>query len=484
MATKKDLVEAYSYSRRRLVTAFVSGAPGGREVEPARPGRAVVGGIALAVLLCAGAAILGVFKSPSDISWGEPALLTDGNGALYVNLGTDQTPKGEESLHQVINVTSARLILGAQTIQKVNAEKLAERKKGGPIGILNAPATVPDTDQLINSGWTACTLSGHGIRVAVAPGSHARSADGSAFLVKDSDGTHVVAETQHGDGPAAFSYDLPPRYSGQLVTGLHLSPTPVGVSPRWTALLPPGAPLDASGLGLSGYGRPAPSLARYWGGTTPRIGDYFVPSGGQTIVVTAGGFVQASPFAAAVLAGTPFPGGSAQPRRLATPSGWSLVKSGQQVGSPSWPTSLPKQEPVDEVCAVLHDNGDGTTSMRMATSPDGTARAVGTAAGSVAANVDPGHGAVVRSAAKDPGVDPSRTGATPDTTGTSYLVDDRAFAYRIASSGDLDRLGYSGVAPVVVPPEWIGLFQQGVELSRDAALCPPTPTMKGQGKCS
>ena len=43
MATKKDLVEAYSFSRRRLVTAFVSGAPGGREVEPARPGRSIVG---------------------------------------------------------------------------------------------------------------------------------------------------------------------------------------------------------------------------------------------------------------------------------------------------------------------------------------------------------------------------------------------------------------------------------------------------------
>ena len=46
MATKKDLVEAYSFSRRRLVTAFVSGAPGGREVEPARPGRTIVGGVA------------------------------------------------------------------------------------------------------------------------------------------------------------------------------------------------------------------------------------------------------------------------------------------------------------------------------------------------------------------------------------------------------------------------------------------------------
>ena len=59
MATKKDLVEAHAFSRRRLVTAFVSGAPGGREVEPVRPGRVLIGGVALSVLLLAGAAIAG-----------------------------------------------------------------------------------------------------------------------------------------------------------------------------------------------------------------------------------------------------------------------------------------------------------------------------------------------------------------------------------------------------------------------------------------
>ena len=36
MATKKHLVEAHAFSRRRLVTAFVSGAPGGRELVTIR----------------------------------------------------------------------------------------------------------------------------------------------------------------------------------------------------------------------------------------------------------------------------------------------------------------------------------------------------------------------------------------------------------------------------------------------------------------
>ena len=69
MSTKKDLVEAYAFSRRRLVTAFLSGAPGGREVEPTKPSRGIVGGIALAVLLCAGAAIAGFLGGRPNSNW-------------------------------------------------------------------------------------------------------------------------------------------------------------------------------------------------------------------------------------------------------------------------------------------------------------------------------------------------------------------------------------------------------------------------------
>jgi len=45
MATKKDLIDAQTYSRRRLLAAFTSGAPGGKEVEPTSPMKAVIGGV-------------------------------------------------------------------------------------------------------------------------------------------------------------------------------------------------------------------------------------------------------------------------------------------------------------------------------------------------------------------------------------------------------------------------------------------------------
>ncbi len=68
MGTHRDLVEAHAFNRRRLVAAFVSGGRGGPELEHARPGRPVAGGLALAVLLAAGAAVSGALQSqgPAD----------------------------------------------------------------------------------------------------------------------------------------------------------------------------------------------------------------------------------------------------------------------------------------------------------------------------------------------------------------------------------------------------------------------------------
>jgi hypothetical protein len=57
MTAKRDLVEAHTYSRRRLVTALVTGAPDGCVSETTGAGRTLVGSLVLAVLLTgAGAA--------------------------------------------------------------------------------------------------------------------------------------------------------------------------------------------------------------------------------------------------------------------------------------------------------------------------------------------------------------------------------------------------------------------------------------------
>src|SRR3546814_5858307 len=97
MSTKRDLVDAHAYSRRRLITAFVSGAPGGREVEPARPARAIIGGIALGVLMLAGAALASMFAGRSPADWPDPGIiLSKANGHHYVVLAEDQPVPGRK----------------------------------------------------------------------------------------------------------------------------------------------------------------------------------------------------------------------------------------------------------------------------------------------------------------------------------------------------------------------------------------------------
>lgn len=86
MTTRRDLVEAYSFSRRRLVTAFISGAPGGSETEPPRAGRTIVAGVVLAVLVVAGAAVTRTL-SPSSAEEGTSAHVGAGRAAQVTGPG-------------------------------------------------------------------------------------------------------------------------------------------------------------------------------------------------------------------------------------------------------------------------------------------------------------------------------------------------------------------------------------------------------------
>src|SRR3712207_582434 len=215
MATKKDLVEAHAFSRRRLVTAFLSGAPGGREVEPSRPGRTIVGGLALAVLLIAGAAIASVLASRTEEDWNKVGLVVSREEAApYVILDDREDP----TLIPVINITSAQLILGAGVEPTyVDQDVIEDQTPGDPIGIAGAPQTLPRPKQFIQSGWTACTDTGMGITTSV---SSERLTSGSTALgtvVRAGDSYWVLAtSSEDDDNRRTYRYALPsPRQPGR-----------------------------------------------------------------------------------------------------------------------------------------------------------------------------------------------------------------------------------------------------------------------------
>jgi tetrahydromethanopterin S-methyltransferase subunit C len=69
MVTQRDLVEANSFNRRRLVAAFLSGSTGGYDIEPIRPVRTLAAGFVLAVLLVAGSAVVRVLAPGLPDGW-------------------------------------------------------------------------------------------------------------------------------------------------------------------------------------------------------------------------------------------------------------------------------------------------------------------------------------------------------------------------------------------------------------------------------
>jgi type VII secretion protein EccB len=459
LATKKDLVEAYSFSRRRLVTAFLSGAPGGREVEPARPGRTIVGGLALAVLLIAGAAIASVLASRTPEDWNKIGLVvTRGDQpATYLILEESDDPE----LIPVINITSAQLILGADVkATSVDQAVVDEQPPGIPIGILGAPQTLPRPDRFIESGWTACTDDGVGIAVDVSREPKVTETRTESLLVRSVDGTWLIATSsdREADARRAYRYRVSPGTSDNLFVnaGLGQPAAAIEVPAQWLALFPEGGELGPGGFDLPRFGKPA--LDSPVPGAN--VGDYLDLGGGRGAMVIDHGYQPLDPFALSLLEQLP------GPRRLeaATPTTYqesSFLAS-------HWPeTTL---EPLNSApCARLDVATGRAPHVWLAGDPTGAAvspeRGADGALGPLErrVSVDRGRGAFVEDGTWD-----------QDHADSPWVVDPLGKAYPLLGGPiTLTKLGYDPDRAPVVPDEWVDLFDRGVALSTYAALCPP-----------
>lgn len=472
MATKKDLVEAYSFSRRRLVTAFVSGAPGGREVEPTRPGRTLVGGAALAVLLLAGAAIAGVFTSSTDIDWTEPGLVqSKENGASYVILEPDED--GVPQVRPVINVTSARLILGEDAVPEVVEQAEIDTNPIGPdIGILGAPVTVPGTGDLIDSGWTACTDAGQGLHLDVSTDLRVTPAPDAGLLVRTQGALYVVAQSAEGDAASrAHTYALPrdlPGLDNMLrELGLPIQGEAKAVPGDWLALFPRGGPLDVTSLGLTGFDRPAPQAGEGGLPAQAQVGDYYEIDG-QLFVLTEDGPAAFDAFARAVFLDAALPG-VARDLALTTPPDVRAAKPPYEAAE--WPVTTLRAVP-GEQCAQLLPEAGSVPGVVLAEAPTEEASAAEVAQGEREVSVDNGAGAFVLSGGWDSA-----------EVGEPFVIDAKGFSYPLLGADAVDNLGFGGYPAPVVPDSWLELFVEGETLSVDAALCPPVrPEELGGGR--
>ena len=474
MTTKKDLVEAHAFSRRRLVTAFLSGAPGGREVEPSRPGRTIVGGAALALLLVAGAAIASVLAPRTQTDWDKPGLvISKETGERYVI-----TSQGAP-LRPVINVTSAQLILGADLTPTIVSQKtLHGRTPGDDIGILGAPQQLPDPSSFVETGWTACTADKAGISVAISRHPGVTTAAGAGVTVTaDGKSYWVIAE---GADHHAWRYPVPstPGEDNLLeAVGLPQEAQAVHVSDTWLALFPEGGTLgfDSFGRGVK-VGQKAPYAGQSGIRADARIGDFAtVKSTGRVFLLTPDGPAPLDPFAAAIYTtSAELVRNNTGPREAGTGQLPGVGQAAPTWSGAHWPTAALR--PVDgPVCGELSATSGSAPYVRLGEAPHGIAW-TSPAAGKRDPAAEPGTGALVRS---------GDWGQT--TSSSAWIVDDRAKAYPIQDEQTLKTLGFDSYRAPLVPDAWIKVLGAGVPLSTGLALCAPgTPpkSATGAGSCS
>ena len=458
MATKKDLVEAHAFSRRRLVTAFVSGAPGGREVEPVRPGRVLIGGVALSVLLLAGAAIAGFLLGRPPAQWLDEGsfIISKDTGEQYVVLRGGDDPL----LQRVPNFVSAQLLLedAELTPFTVRDKYIRTVQLGEDLGIDSAPAGLPSAGELVDDGWTACTGDGLGIKVAVQQEPTVEDLTASAFLVSHGRQEWLIATAPAmGSQPGrAYRFPMPQDDTASSTVGnrLQFGATPVEVDQEWLNLFPsaPGTALEKESFGLAGEGRPVAygdtrtDLSKF------RVGDLLLSATGRFYLLGDDAPQELSPFAGMVY--------SVVGREPVEVPEDLAAKFGDPTFPAEWPSGLPTAVTSGSLCGVLHPEADADPTVSLATNPTGAAdpaQPEPIRPGRHDVDVEPSAGAYVQS-----GSESAADAGTPyviDTKGTKYLLGPRVPEF----------IGYGEVDPPLVPSAWMTFFDPGVVLSTNSA---------------
>lgn len=435
MATKKDLIDAQTYSRRRLLAAFTSGAPGGKEVEPTNPMKAVIGGVVLAAMVILGGVFYGLIKPGLPSGWEtNTVLLVKDSGARYL--------AEDGILYPVLNATSARLIVPADEYRVVStdADELADAPIGPTIGIVGAPDDVPGADALVGSGWTSCVAPGAtDTRLPGVAG--VAATDGAMVAVTDGHTAVVVGNTR---------YAVPDADADAVLRAIGLADlAPLEVDSRWLNLFDEGQPLTP--IVVEGAGTA-------WGDTDLVVGSAVRQQGSTSrfLVTPDGELAPMSDLAFQLyMLGT---GSSLGGEREVAPAQTaSLPTAAAPAGGDDWPTDVLVGMAADAApCAQLtHDDGAARTTL-MAGDRSEVSAGVHVAARGGALALVGGRGQ-----------EGASHYALVDESGTSYAMPG-------ADPALLGRLGYSDEDATRVPSVWMQFFAAGPDLTVEAAGATPT----------
>lgn len=146
--TTRAQVNGYRFLLRRLQHALIRA--DSRMIHDPMRGqmRALLTGLAAAVLIAGAAGILAFFK-PAPNFGNSSIMLSETDGALYVRLG--------ERLHPALNLASARLAVGRNEAPgRVDHKFLDTVPRGPALGIIGAPNAIRGAENPDSSAWAVC----------------------------------------------------------------------------------------------------------------------------------------------------------------------------------------------------------------------------------------------------------------------------------------------------------------------------------------
>ncbi|KWV31776.1 type VII secretion protein EccB [Micromonospora rifamycinica] len=461
MPSRQDQLHSYQFTVQRAVAALVMW-----ETDPARsPFRRLAGAGLASVLVAAiglgGFALYGLFAGGGS-SWRDTGavIVEKESGARFVYR--------DGRLHPVLNYASALLIVGADRSRTVlvSRRSIEGVPRGLPLGIADAPDSLPAPGRLSTAPWTVCSWE---------PADTARAAPRSALLIgREAAGGRLLAEeavlARHPDGVLYLIWHQrrhlvrdPARVLAALATTRERA---VPAAPALLNTLPVG--VDLAPPALAGLGEPSAEVV----GAV--IGEVYLVrnSGGGRQYAVAGrdGLAGITELQAALLmarTGQDEPEPITLGRFAALPKLPDLV----QTGPTAPPPAPPRLAGADggALCARVGDDAV-VRDVRVGTAaPDLTAaaRTVGRAGGVRVDHVlvEPGRGAVVESV------------AAPDAEGGAVsVVTDLGRRYVLADAAVLGMLGYPGVTPMRLPAGLVSLVPAGSTLDPVAARSVAAPS--------
>ncbi|GAB1816551.1 type VII secretion protein EccB [Mycobacterium sp. MUNTM1] len=474
--TTRAQVNGYRFLIRRLEHALIRA--DSRMIHDPMRGqmRSLLVGLVIALLITGAAGVLAFFKPAPNIGNAQ-ILISKSSGALFVRIG--------ERIHPVLNITSARLIVGKpEQPKQVDDKWLNQAPRGPMVGIIGAPTSIRSADNLQLSSWSVCDTAtnpdlqrGTGVAsvdttvLANDPvlNEDIRAAGPTQMILASSGG---VVYLIYGALRAPIDPHDPVLTNALHLQGLQSRPVSPGLLNSFK-LVPPISPVPIEGAGevnpLIGPAYPVGSIVKT------------VDSRGEQLYVVLVQGLQPISAATADIIRYGNPAGTAT--REISPSVLNNVPQVHILPVDHYPAVTPQIVPVEPdrvVCmAWQRSNTAAQATIRLLVGhrlplPDGAqpvrlATADGNGPGLDSVYLRPGTGEFVRA---------TGGGADSRAMGQLFYVADTGLRYHIKDLPTASALGVTGVKdpdsggelPQLAPWPALSLLPPGPELSQEAAL--------------